>query len=253
MTHMLRLERPDGQSIAYLKRAAKAKGPGVLWLSGFKSEMTGTKAAALDAWAERTGHGYTRFDYFGHGASSGDFRQGTISRWREDTLAVLDAVTEGPQILVGSSMGAWIALLVVLARPQRVAAMVLIAPATDFTEALMWPSLPEAARREIETKGEWLRPSAYDLEPYPITRALIEDGRKHLLLGQPIAVTVPVHILHGMEDPDVPWAHALRLVEKLESKDVALELVKGGDHRLSTPAEIARLENAIERMMARIS
>jgi len=172
---------------------------------------------------------------------------------RADALAVLDAATEGPQLLVGSSMGAWIALLTALARPERVAGMVLIAPATDFTEELLWSGLPDAARREIEANGEWLRPSAYDPEPYPITRALIEDGRKHLILGQSIAVRVPVHILHGMEDPDVPWRHALRLVENLESKDVTLELVKGGDHRLSTPAEIARLENAIERMMARIS
>jgi pimeloyl-ACP methyl ester carboxylesterase len=253
MQQPLRLDRGDGSSIAYLKRAAKANGPGVLWLSGFKSEMTGTKAAALDHWAERTGRGYTRFDYFGHGASSGDFRHGTISRWREDALAAIDHLTEGPQVLVGSSMGAWIALLAALARPDRIAGMVLIAPATDFTQALMWPALPEAARREIEATGEWLRPSAYDLEPYPITRALLEDGRKHLLLGAPIAVRVPVHILHGMADPDVPWSHALRLIERLDSKDVALELVKHGDHRLSTPAEIARLENAIERVIARAS
>lgn len=253
MTQPLRLERPDGQTLAYLKRAAKANAPGILWLSGFKSEMTGTKAAALDAWAERTGRGYTRFDYFGHGASSGDFRHGTISRWREDALAVLDKVTNGPQLLVGSSMGAWIALLAALARPKRVAGLMLIAPATDFTEALLWEHLPEKARRDIETNGEWLRPSAYDLDPYPITRTLIEDGRKHLLLGRSIPVRVPVHILQGLDDPDVPWPHALALVDKLESADVALELVKGGDHRLSTPPEIARLENALERMLARIS
>lgn len=255
MTHMtqpLRLERPDGNTIAYLKRAAKANTPGVLWLSGFKSEMTGTKAAALDAWAERTGRGYTRFDYFGHGASSGDFRRGTVSRWRDDALAVIDKVTKGPLVLVGSSMGAWIALLAALARKDRVAAMVLIAPATDFTEALIWETLSEKQRREIETKGEWLRPSAYDTDPYPITRDLIEDGRQHLLLGRTIDVSVPVHILHGMDDNDVPWLHALKLVGVLNSTDVALELVKGGDHRLSTPAEIARLENAIERMLARL-
>jgi len=248
----LRLDRGGGHSIAYLKRPAKANGPGVLWLSGFKSEMTGTKAAALDQWATRTGRGYTRFDYFGHGASSGDFRHGTISRWREDALAVIDQATDGPQVLVGSSMGVWIALLAAIARPKRVAGMVLIAPATDFTQELLWPSLSDAARREIETKGEWLRPSAYDLEPYPITRTLIEDGRKHLLLGAPIAVRVPVHILHGMADPDVPWQHALRLVERLEGDDVTLELIKGGDHRLSTPPEIRRLETTIERLLARL-
>lgn len=252
MQQPLRLERPDGHTIAYLKRPAKAKGPGVLWLSGFKSEMTGTKAAALDAWAERTGRGYTRFDYFGHGASSGDFVAGTVSRWRDDALAVLDALTEGPQLLVGSSMGAWIALLVAQARCERVAGMVLIAPAADFTDALLWPRLPDEARRQIESDGVWLRPSAYDPDPYPITRDLIEDGRKHLLLGAPIAVSVPIHILHGMEDPDVPWPHAVRLVERLESSDVTLELVKGGDHRLSTAPEIARLELRIEQMLARL-
>ena len=252
MQQPLRLERPDGHTIAYLKRAAKTNGPGVLWLSGFKSEMTGTKASALDAWAARTGRGYTRFDYFGHGASSGDFRQGTVSRWRDDALAVIDQLTEGPQVLVGSSMGAWIALHTALARPARVAGMVLIAPAADFTEALLWPRLTEDARRQIETEGVWLRPSDYDPEPYPITRALIEDGRKNLLLDAPIPLKLPVHILHGMDDPDVPWAHAVKLVERIESSDVTLELVKGGDHRLSTPTEIARLESRIEQMLARL-
>jgi len=251
-TQALRLERGDGHTIAYLKRAAKATGPGVLWLSGFKSDMSGTKAAALDRWAERAGSGYTRFDYFGHGASSGAFRDGTISRWRDDALAVIDDVTQGPHVLVGSSMGAWIALLAALARPQRVAGMVLIAPAADFTEELLWAQLPEAARRDIERDGVWLRPSAYGDEPYPITRALIEDGRRHLLLGGPIGVRVPIHILHGMKDEDVPWSHALRLVERLDSSDVTLELVKHGDHRLSTPGDIARLENALERVIAAV-
>jgi pimeloyl-ACP methyl ester carboxylesterase len=253
MQQALRLERPDGHTIAYLSRAAKTKGPNVLWLSGFKSEMAGTKASALDDWAARTGRGYTRFDYFGHGASSGDFRQGTISRWREDALAVIDQLTEGPQLLVGSSMGAWVALLAVLARPSRVAGMVLIAPAADFTEALLWPRLSGDARRQIEVEGVWLRPSAYDPDPYPITRGLIEDGRKHLLLGAPIALNMPIHILQGMDDPDVPWTHALKLVERLQSSDVTLELVKSGDHRLSTPPEIARLKARIEQMLAKIS
>lgn len=252
MTQILRLERPDGQTIAYLNRTAKAAGPGILWLSGFKSDMTGTKAEALDAWAVRTVRGYTRFDYFGHGASSGDFRDGTVSRWREDALAVLDRVTSGPQILVGSSMGAWIALLVALARPERVAAMVLIAPAPDFTEDLIWAELSDDARREIEMKGEWMRPSAYDPDPYPITRTLIEDGRKHLVLTQSIPLHMPVRILHGMADRDVPWRHALRLVERLESNDVTLELVKHGDHRLSMPADLARLEDTLERLLRRL-
>jgi pimeloyl-ACP methyl ester carboxylesterase len=252
MTQASRLERPGGHSLAYLKRAAKATGAGVLWLSGFKSEMTGTKAAAFDRWAERTGRGYTRFDYFGHGASSGEFRQGTVSRWREDAIAVLDTVTQGPQVLVGSSMGAWIALLLALARPQRVAAMLLIAPAPDFTEALIWARLPDEAKQQIEREGVWLRPSRYDPDPYPITRALIEDGRRHLLLGAPIAIDAPIRIVHGMKDPDVPWTHALKLVERLEGPDVVLELIKHGDHRLSTPGDIARLEAALERVIARV-
>ncbi len=251
MTQVLRLERPDGHTIAYLKRAAKATGPGVLWLSGFKSDMTGTKAAALDAWAARTGRGYTRFDYFGHGASSGSFRDGTVSRWREDALAVIDELTNGPLILVGSSMGAWIALLAASVRPARVAGMVLIAPAPDFTEELIWDKLPDEAKREMEISGEWLRPSAYDPDPYPITRALIEDGRRHLLMKRPIPLRLPTHILHGMADQDVPWTHALRLVERLEGDDVTLELVKHGDHRLSTSADIARLEGAVERLSRR--
>jgi pimeloyl-ACP methyl ester carboxylesterase len=253
MQQTLRLEGGDGHTIAYLTRPAKTKGPGVVWLPGFKAEMTGLKASAIDAWAVRTGRGYTRFDYFGHGASSGDFRQGTISRWREDALAMIDRIAQGPLLLAGSSMGAWIALLAALARPERVAGMVLIAPAPDFTEALLWPRLPEEARRQIEVEGVWLRPSAYDLEPYPITRALIEDGRKHLLLDAPIPLRMPIHILHGMDDPDVPWTHALRLTERLASSEVTLELIKGGDHRLSTAAEIARLELRIEQMVARVS
>jgi len=249
MTQVSRLERPDGQTIAYLNRATKATGPGVLWLSGFKSEMTGIKAAALDAWAARTDRGYTRFDYFGHGASSGAFREGTVSRWRADALAVIDELTDGPQVLVGSSMGAWIALLVALARPARVVGMVLIAPAPDFTEELIWDELPDEARREIETTGELMRASAYDPDPYPITRALIEDGRRHLLLKQTIRLHMPIHILHGMADQDVPWTHALRLVEKLVSKEVTLELVKHGDHRLSTAGDIARLIRALESQL----
>lgn len=246
----LQLRKGDGHSIAYRTRRGREGAKSVLWLSGFHSDMNGTKAAALDAWSARTGVGYTRFDYFGHGASSGDFRDGTISRWLDDTLCVLDEITSGDLVLVGSSMGAWLALLAALSRRERVAGMVLIAPATDFTEALIWAQLPQDARKAIETSGAWLRPSAYEPEPYPITRTLIEDGRKHLLLGAPIALDMPIHILQGMADPDVPWMHAVRLVERLTSSDVTLELVKGGDHRLSTPSEITRLETRIAQMLA---
>jgi pimeloyl-ACP methyl ester carboxylesterase len=243
------LLREDGQTIAYLRRDGKP--PNVLWLGGFKSDMGGTKAEALDAWAARRGHAYLRFDYFGHGRSSGQFREGTISRWRDDALAVLDRLTEGPQILVGSSMGAWVALLAARLRPARVAGLLLLAPAADFTENLVRARMSPEIRREIMEKGEWQRPSAYGDGPYPITRALIEDGRRHLILGEPVAVGCPVHILQGMQDPDVPWQHAMKLVERL-SGDPVLTLIKSGDHRLSTPADLRRIEQALEGLLADI-
>jgi len=244
------LERPDGHRLAYLKTAGIATGPGVLWLSGFKSDMAGTKAAALAEWAGHTNRVYTRFDYFGHGRSSGDLKEGTVSRWLDDALAVLDHVASGPQILAGSSMGGWIATLATLRRPSRIAGLVLVAPAADFTEDLLWPHMPDAARREVMERGLWLRPSAYDPDPYPITRTLIEDGRKHLVLGGPIAVHCPVRVVHGMADPDVPWTHGLRLAERLESHDVVFHLVRGGDHRLSGGGDIARLCRMLDELLA---
>jgi pimeloyl-ACP methyl ester carboxylesterase len=237
----------DGANIAYLQRAGTA--PGIVWLGGFKSEMTATKATALDDWARRTGQAFVRFDYFGHGASSGDFRDGTVSRWRGDALAVIDKLTIGPQILVGSSMGAWLALLVALARLERIAALLLIAPAVDFTEVLLWNRLPATVQAEILTKGAWLRPTAYGSEPYPITRALVEDGRKHLLLDRAVALSCPVRIVQGMEDPDVPWTHAVKLVEVL-GPDTQLTLVKNGDHRLSKPHELALIERHLSALVA---
>ena len=242
-----RFIREDGETIAYLRRAGKS--PGVLWLGGFRSDMAGTKAQALDRWAETRGRAYLRFDYFGHGASPGKFREGSISRWRDDALAVLDHLCEGPQVFVGSSMGAWIALLAARARPEKTAGLVLIAPAVDFTEALMWARMSPEIRREIMERGEWLRPSAYDDGPYPITRALIEDGRRHLLLDSPIRADCPVHVLQGMQDPEVPWQHALKLVEKLSGNPV-LTLIKQGDHRLSTPDDLARITDALDAILA---
>lgn len=250
MPDLKELSRPDGETIAYMSRAGKL--PGVVWLGGFKSEMSGTKAAALDAWAARKGHSFVRFDYFGHGRSSGAFRDGTISRWRENTLAVLDGLTQGPQILVGSSMGGWLALLAALARPEKVAGLLLIAPATDFTEALLWSRLPDDAKRQIVEEGEWQRPSAYDPEPYPITRNLIEDGRKHLLMGGPLRFSFPVRILQGMKDPDVPWEHTLKLNGLIEG-DVALTLIKGGDHRLSTPEHLRLIEQALDGLVVDVT
>ncbi len=241
------LAREGGAHIAYLKRAGRT--PGIVWLGGFKSDMTGTKASALDALALDTGHAFVRFDYFGHGASSGNFREGTVTRWLGDALEVLDKLTDGPQVLVGSSMGGWLALHAALARPKRIAALLLIAPATDFTERLLWESLSADARRQILETGEWLRPSAYDLEPYPISRGLIEDGRKHLLLDKPIAIACPIRIVQGMMDPDVPWQHAMKLVEAL-GPDTQITLVKDGDHRLSSPRELALIVQILSALLA---
>jgi pimeloyl-ACP methyl ester carboxylesterase len=218
-----------------------------MFLGGFRSDMTGSKALALrDACAAR-GRAFLRFDYSGHGASEGRFEEGTIGAWAEDALQVFDALAEGPQVLVGSSMGGWIALLLALRRPERVAALVLIAPAPDFTEELMWRGFSEAEREALMRDGVLHRPSQYG-EPTPVTRALIEDGRRHLLLGAPIRLTCPVRILQGMADPDVPWQHARRLVDALEGGDVRLHLLKDGDHRLSRPQDLRLLVETLEQL-----
>lgn len=246
--------RDNGETLAYLRHEPKRPaGPtGIMWLGGFKSDMTGTKASALNDWAQRADRPFLRFDYFGHGLSSGDFAKGTISRWRADALDAFDHLTQGPQILVGSSMGGWIALLVAMARPERIKGLVLIAPAPDFTQELMWKSFSPEIRQEIMTRGAYLRPSAHDEAPYAITRDLIEDGRQHLLLGAPIEIGLPVRILQGMADADVPWSHAARLVEALTSRDVTLHLSKDGDHRLSTPQDIERLTQEIGNLLRQI-
>lgn len=236
MTHYI--DTKDGRRLAY--RRFGGKGTGLVWLSGFNSDMQGSKVMALEAWAAARGVPFLAFDYSGHGLSDGDFVDGTVSAWREDTLAALDTLTEGPQILVGSSMGGWMALLAALARPDTVSGLVLIAPAPDFTQKLMWPSLDAAARAEIAQDGVHMRPSDYG-DPYPITKALIEDGRQWQVLDAPIAFSGPVRILQGMEDPDVPWTHAQCLVEAMTSPDLTFTLIKDGDHRLSREQDIARL------------
>ncbi|MCW6510656.1 alpha/beta hydrolase [Lichenifustis flavocetrariae] len=246
----------DVRRIAYRRIEAEASGtqrPGVVWLGGFKSDMDSTKAVALDAWARGAGRAFLRFDYFGHGRSSGDFGDGTIGLWLDDALTVARQLTAGPQILVGSSMGGWIALLLAraLARTQeteRLAGMVLIAPAVDFTEALMWAQFTPEIRTAIETEGRWMRPTDYAAEPYPVTRALIEDGRQHLLLDSEIRAYCPVHILQGMRDPDVPWQHAMLLVEHLAADPVSVTLIKDGDHRQSRPEDLERLVQAVAAM-----
>jgi pimeloyl-ACP methyl ester carboxylesterase len=244
-----RLKTENGHSLAYVRHAGQ--GPGIVWLGGLRSDMEGTKALALDAWARQQGRAFVRFDYFAHGQSSGDWRQASIGRWRADALAVIDQLTSGPQILVGSSMGAWSALLVALARPERVAGLVLIAPAPDFTERLMWAGFSPEIRNVIMEKGEWVEPSEYG-EPLIITCQLIEEARNWLLLDAPLRFDGPVRILQGMADVDVPYTHALALAETLTSPDVQIHLSRTGDHRLSTPPDIARLTATLEQLGADI-
>lgn len=239
------------REIAFIRRAAASSPrPGLVWLSGFGSDMASTKATALDAFARENGRALLRFDYSGHGASSGRFEEGCVGAWLEDALAIVRAQSAGPQILVGSSMGGWIALLLARAlhasgEAHRLAAMVLIAPAVDFTERLIWARLPEAARADIQRTGQWRRPSQYG-DAMPVTRRLIEEGRDHLLMDAPIRSHCPVHILQGMSDPDVPWSHAMSLMERLAQDQAAITLIKDGEHRLSRPQDIALLLAAVD-------
>jgi pimeloyl-ACP methyl ester carboxylesterase len=219
-----------------------------VFLGGFRSEMTGTKASFLEEYCRRRGHAYVRFDYFGHGASSGDFALGTIGRWAKDAAAVLDALTEGRQILIGSSMGGWIMLLAALARPERIHALIGIAAAPDFTEKL-WLRLDEAQRRACRATGKVILPSRYDPNGYTHWLPLFEEGRRHLVMGDEIPLSCPVRLLHGMLDDAVPWETSVRLAERLESQDVAVTLVKQGDHRLSTEADLARLAATLDDLL----
>jgi pimeloyl-ACP methyl ester carboxylesterase len=247
---------PATRRIAVRLRDGQA--PGLFWLGGFKSDMQGTKAVALDEWAGRTGRACLRFDYSGHGESGGAFTDGTIGRWLEDAVAVFESFAKGPQVVVGSSMGGWIALLLSRALRQRAASgakfqgslagLVLVAPAPDFTEELMWKKFSPDQKRQIETKGFWERPSEYSADPYVITRGLIEDGRKHLVLGGLIETGCPVRILQGVQDADVPWQHAMELSSRLARDDVVMTLVKDGNHRLSRPEDIERLIAAVSEL-----
>jgi pimeloyl-ACP methyl ester carboxylesterase len=237
-----------GRRLAYHRLPGKS--PGVLFCGGYTSDITGTKAVALEQFCRDHGRAYTRFDYSGHGASSGDFATGTIGAWADDALAILDRVTEGPVLVIGSSMGGWIMLLVALARPERVAGLIGIAAAPDFTEDLLLAQATLEQRRELSERGHWLQPSAYGGDPYPVTGRLLEEARAHLVLRGPIPIRCPVHLLHGQRDPDVPWQTALRLAERLESEDVTVELIKAGDHRLSAGRDLARIAAAIHRLAA---
>jgi pimeloyl-ACP methyl ester carboxylesterase len=242
------LTRAGGTTIAYHRIFGAT--PGIVFCGGYRSDMTGTKALFLEDYCRRRGRAYVRFDYFGHGQSSGDFGQGTIGRWRDDSLAVLDSVTEGPQILIGSSMGGWIVLLAALARPERLAGLIGIAAAPDFTEDLLPARLTPEQRQQIEEHGSVTLPSDYDPAGYVYTRALIEDGRSHLLLRAPIPIGVPIRLLHGLADASVPWQTSLRIAERLISPDVTVTLVKDGDHRLSTDADLERLAQMLDALIA---
>ena len=233
------LDCDSGVRLAY-RRVAGAP-PTVVFLGGYFSDMTGTKARYLDTWCRARGQSYLRFDYRGHGASSGRFEDGTIGTWRDDALAVIRALTASPLVLVGSSMGAWIMVLAALALPERVRALVGVAAAPDFTEDLAWARLSAAERARLEREGVLRRPSEYRDEPLPFTWKLIEDGRRHLVLRAPIPLACPVRLLHGLEDPDVPWETSLRFAQALVSRDVTLTLVKRGGHRLSEPHELGLL------------
>ena len=252
VTFIPRVEGGERWRLAARKRAGA--GPTVVWLGGFRSEMIATKASRLDQWAADKGRAFLRFDYCGHGESEGSYETSTIGRWLADSLGVVDALAAGERLLlVGSSMGGWIALLLARAlaargEAGRLAGMVLIAPATDFTQELMWPEMSEEARAELMATGRWMRPSEYAPEPYPITRALIEEGRDHLLFGAPVRTHCPVHILQGMRDPDVPWGHAQKLFETLCADPAVISYVKDGDHRLSREEDLRLLVGAVEAM-----
>jgi pimeloyl-ACP methyl ester carboxylesterase len=243
------LPRRDGTTIAY--RRIPGSAPGIVFLAGLRSDMTGVKASYLDEYCRRRGRAYVRFDYFGHGASSGDFANGTVGRWAEDAIAVIDELSAGPQILVGSSMGGWIMLLAAHARPNRIHALVGIAAAPDATEDLLWSRLDAAQRSELLTSGSVTLPSEYDPAGYTYTRSLIEDGKRHLVMRAPIALDCPVRLLHGMRDASVPWETSLRLAEQLTSPDVAVTLVKDGDHRLSNQTDLARLATTLDELVGR--
>ena len=243
---MLKLQRRDGASIAY--EHSPGKGPGVVFLCGFKSDMTGEKALALEGFCRRRGQAYLRFDYSGHGASSGAFTDGTIGAWTEDAIFVLDELTEGWQILVGSSMGGWLMVLTALARPERIRGLIGISSAPDFTEELIWNGLDAEMRERLRADGVIHQHTDYADEPTPITMALIEDGRRHLVLGGPIPLTCPVRLLHGMADTDVAWRLSVALAEKLAAADVIVTLIKDAEHRQSRECDIERILAAVAEL-----
>ncbi|WP_417727126.1 alpha/beta fold hydrolase [Roseovarius sp.] len=241
------LDGPEGRRLAYHRHAGD--GPGVVFLGGFKSDMQGTKALWLEDWARERGRAFLRFDYSGHGQSSGDFEAGAIGDWAADARAVIETLTEGPQVLVGSSMGGWISLLLVRAMPRRVAGLVTIAAAPDFTEDSMWGNFDAAQRRALMTEGQVALPSEYG-EPYVITRRLIEEGRDNLVLRTPLDLPFPVRFLQGTCDMDVDKSVALQLLDHARGPDIRLTLVKGADHRFSDAGCLALIGAAVAEVSA---
>lgn len=242
------LTTAQNRRIAYCQTGGK--GPGVVFLGGFRSDMEGTKALFLQDWAERQGRAFLRFDYSGHGQSSGDFLDGAIGDWFEDALAAISELTTGPQVLVGSSMGGWISLLLARAMPERIAGLVGIAAAPDFTEDSMWAGFDAGQRQALVDQGRVELPSDYSDEPYVITRRLIEEGRQRLVLRAPLNLPFPVRLLQGTADTDVPVSVAMRLLDHARGPDIRLTLSKGDDHRFSTPACLAMIVAAIEDVLA---
>ncbi len=241
-----RLHRDDGVELAWARLGGRT--PTVVFLTGFRGHMTGDKANTLARFCAEQGQAMLRFDYSGHGDSGGEFEQGTIGLWVNDALSMIDRLTTGPLVLVGSSMGGWIALLTALARPERVKAIIGIAAAPDFTERLMWEAMEPLERERIMQDGVLHVPSAYG-GPYPITRNLIEDGRRHLLLDGPIPIHCPLRLLHGQRDPDVPWETALKIASRVESSDVRVTLITDGDHRLSRPQDLSLLTGTVRSVL----
>lgn len=248
MSDIHRLQRPDGETLAY--RQVEGDGPVVVWVGGFRSDMDGTKALELDRAAQDEGWAFVRYDHFAHGMSSGDWKKASIGRWREDCLALIDHLKR-PVILVGSSMGGWVSLLAAVTRPEAVAGLVLVNPAQDFTERLMWPSLPDHVRQAILRDGEAVI-SDPGLGDYELTKLMFEEARSWLLLDGPVRIEAPIHILQGRVDESVPWGMQLALLEKHEGGDVRLDLIKDGDHRLSKPHELALLVRAVRQMRERV-
>jgi pimeloyl-ACP methyl ester carboxylesterase len=244
------ITREDGATIAC--HVHQGRSPGVIFFTGYKSDMTGQKALRLEEFCRTRGQAFVRFDYFGHGASSGAFVDGTIGRWADDGVFVLDHLTRGPQVLVGSSLGGWIMLLVARRRPERIAGLLGVAAAPDFTEDLILPALTAEQWQALEQDGVVPVYSPYDPEPTPVTRLILEEGRNHLVLREEIPLHCPVRLIHGMADPDVPWQTSLRLADRLKSPDVEVTLIKNGDHRLSEPRDLDRLCHVLDRLLSTI-